>query len=374
MWNINSNYIIEGIAKNKEMDMYHLVVATTYACNLRCRHCYLPNHSNNRIPLDITKCLIRDWADIVVNDRGRYEGVFHLKGGEPLLDQDFPQIVNEVAGIGVLRLMVTTNGTVTSPRILEALENACEVMEGNHVIINVSLDGTDEETHSYIRGEGNFSKSIKFLGWLGENKIPTHINYVVTNTNIKNLRDIVDIAIEHDVRQINFLPFVAKGSGETFYEGAITPLEIYHAINEIYLNGSDNIKRLLTGTIPYIRHMEVTNQKRNCECVAGYKGFYYVTPDLGVFPCPNLMDKRYSLGNLTKDSIRNIHARKISELYRRVKKHETGPDYSCKGASIYYKEENNETMYDSQLAINEYFNQHPIRGEQKMSFCFSRNI
>jgi hypothetical protein len=77
-------YIMWGDSKKKALNIYHLILAPTYACNLRCRHCYLPGHAVKFLPKNIVLRLIDEWRDIVLEERGEYGGIFHIKGGSLL--------------------------------------------------------------------------------------------------------------------------------------------------------------------------------------------------------------------------------------------------------------------------------------------------
>ena len=80
MWAPDNQYVITGDPATKELNLFHLVVAPSFACNLRCRHCYLPDHSQLLMPLRRVRTLVADWAAVVARERGRWGGVFHLKG------------------------------------------------------------------------------------------------------------------------------------------------------------------------------------------------------------------------------------------------------------------------------------------------------
>jgi MoaA/NifB/PqqE/SkfB family radical SAM enzyme len=151
MWNETNNYIISGNALTREMDLYHLIVAPSYACDLRCKHCYLPDHAADTIPLEKLFGIIDEWEDIVLEDRGRLEGIFHLKGGEVAVMPYFDDVLRYIRDLGTLRLMLTTNGVRWAESAIRLLAECRDALEGN-VIVNVSLDGASAETHEYIRG------------------------------------------------------------------------------------------------------------------------------------------------------------------------------------------------------------------------------
>ena len=77
-------YVMKGDFTKKALDIYHLILAPSYACNLACTHCYLPNHSSLTLPYKQVESLVDQFSEIVQEERGVFGGIFHLKGGEPL--------------------------------------------------------------------------------------------------------------------------------------------------------------------------------------------------------------------------------------------------------------------------------------------------
>lgn len=373
MWTKSNNYIIQGNAKNAEMDLFHLIIAPSYACNLRCKHCYLPHHNPNFMSYTLVEKIMDDWTEIIRSERGKFGGIFHLKGGEPFIMPYFDSILEKIATEKLLRLMITTNGTVLNYKYFNLLEKCLESLDGN-VIVNLSLDGATDATHDFIRGKGRFNKSISFLSELRQRDIPVHINFVINKKNINEAEEIINLGRRYSVNQVNFLPFVAKGYGEGFNKYKITPIEIYEAIENIY-SGNENIRKLLIGTLPQILRLENKVGCSTKECVLGYKGLYYITPNGDVFSCPNLMQKEFSLGNLNEIRLKEINDHLINELYNKIKNNSSFNDYSCKGAVEFYKRTQQDDMVSANLKFNEKMNLlSPNSEKRELAFCFSRNI
>src|SRR5688572_11848747 len=79
------NYVMQGLTSKRQLDTYHLILAPTHACNLRCKHCYLPDHKNELLPREIALRILDEWSDIVLDERKPFQGIFHVKGGEPFV-------------------------------------------------------------------------------------------------------------------------------------------------------------------------------------------------------------------------------------------------------------------------------------------------
>src|SRR5215510_12407647 len=106
----DGNYVMQGLATERRLDTYHLILAPTHACNLRCKHCYLPDHGGRLLNEDIAMRLVDEWSDITLEERGAFQGIFHVKGGEPFVVPYLGKIMARLVALQSLRLMLTTNG------------------------------------------------------------------------------------------------------------------------------------------------------------------------------------------------------------------------------------------------------------------------
>jgi MoaA/NifB/PqqE/SkfB family radical SAM enzyme len=166
----HSPYVMEGSASEKRLKTYHLILAGTHACNLRCKHCYLPDHNAELLPKAVALRLVDEWSRIVLEEKGQYGGIFHVKGGEPFLIPYLCDIMDRLVQLQSLRLMLTTNGTFLSKKVIDALRRCNEGLTG-HVNMIVSLDGASAATHDELRGPGKFGITTQFIRALSDHSI-----------------------------------------------------------------------------------------------------------------------------------------------------------------------------------------------------------
>lgn len=326
------NYIMRGLASQKELDIYHLILAPTHACNLRCRHCYLPDHSSELLSFDSIYRLMEQWEEIVIRDRGPLGGYFHLKGGEPLMLPYLEEILDYLAAKRSLRFMMTTNGTLLSSSLRRALSRLNEALSGQ-VLVIVSLDGSAEDVHSQLRGQGHFEKTLNFAQTLIHDGLNVHFNYVVHSGNLHDVPSFVALAEQVGAEQINFLPMVPKGFGATMGDcGRPDPRALHEALLTLFLEGDERRRQLLAGNYADILAAEKRGMKTSNECVAGYRGLFYITPEGEVYTCPNLVHSALSLGNFLDMSLVEIHDNRVPELYSsRFRVSELDERYLCRG-------------------------------------------
>ena len=332
---IQKNYVMHGDASARALDVYHLILAPTHACNLRCRHCYLPDHDRHVMPYEDVESLVNQWAEIVLRDRGPLGGYFHLKGGEPLVLPYLVDVFDLLADAGTLRFMMTTNGTLLRERDLESLCRLNKALDGQ-VIVIVSLDGSDEKHNQVLRGAGQFARTQTFARAMVGAGVNLHFNYVVHSGNMDDVPSFVELAEDIGATQINFLPMVPKGYGLVLGEHGRPDLPRLHAmLRRLYHEGTVKRKRLLAGNYAHILDRERRGVQTSCECVAGYRGLFYITPEGNVYSCPNLVSGDLRLGNVHETPLAEIHDVNIDELYdKRVRSEVVDERYLCRGERL----------------------------------------
>lgn len=119
----------------------------TNSCNMRCPHCYMSAGKANENELT---------TDEVFNILRAYKqngGVdVKLTGGEIALRPDLFEIIKYGANIG-LHVELLTNGTLWTKENIEKVVPYITVVQ-------ISIDGYDEEENAKIRGKGNFQKAL----------------------------------------------------------------------------------------------------------------------------------------------------------------------------------------------------------------------
>jgi len=374
-----TNYVIEGDAKTKALDVYHLIFAPTFACNLRCRQCYLPNHGTHLFPREMAHQLLDDWAKIVSAERGPFGGIFHLKGGEPFVVSYFGALLERIAR-QQLTLMITTNGTVHSKKSLEAIA-ACNQSLGQHVVINVSLDGATEETHGLLRGPGTFQKTLAFIRRLVAIDLTVHVNSVIHKRNVHEITQLISLALSENVAQLNLLPFVPKGYGSDLWDWGVDPLDLCEAIDRLYSSGTDAVRRVLSGCYAHILERELHGTATSNECVGGYRGLFYVVPNGDVFSCPNLVDSHLLIGNLHKNTLEELHRETHARVYSRsIGCGGCSNRYVCKGEALLHgpdllaHERRARLVRLQQRLLSISVDERVQNLSEGRSYCFSRNL
>lgn len=364
-------YVMKGPSSERALDTYHLILAPTFACNIRCRHCYLPDHAAQGLSADRVLRLVDEWSEIIVTDRGPFGGIFHLKGGEPLILPYFTDVLDRLAERRSLQFMMTTNGILGDGRKAERLDRLNDELDGN-VIVIVSLDGSSETINAQLRGPRNFEPAISFIRRLTETGITVFLNNVVHRGNVADIESFVDLALELDVTQVNFLSFVPKGFGEEMAFGRPDPVEVHQRTQAIWDRGDERVRNLLAGSLSDILHADSCGTCTSRECVGGYRGLLYIVPDGTAYSCPNLNHAGLEAGNILTSPLAEVHDALLSKVYEQIRTPdaETSDLYLCKGERF--------VPLSHDYVVNDFprLQRHlgGVSESEGMSYCFSRNF
>jgi MoaA/NifB/PqqE/SkfB family radical SAM enzyme len=369
-----NTYIMHGAAAQRTVATYHLILAPTHACNLRCEHCYLPDHTAQSIKKDVALRLLQEWNDIAAIETPGRRAIFHVKGGEPLVYKPLIPMLSNMRTLRHLHFMMTTNGTLFRTRHWHALSTLNDVTEG-HVTIVVSLDGATARTHELLRGNGTFRPTLDTIQGLNRRGIRTYVNSVLHADNIHEIDALVNCALEYGVCQLNFLPFVPKGFGEEIRRRQLPHLVVYERTKRAYEALPPAKRHLLAGSLPQIVADE-QNGKFNAahECVAAYRGLLYIKPSGDAFTCPNLEQKNYAVGNVHAQSLTSI-LDNLSNLYRSLHADGMSDRFICMGERKLYESLRDGRNLKSLAAVQD-LSTNPIRTNThatENSFCVSRN-
>lgn len=152
LYNILCNMaIIED--KNNKSDLKNKIasIEITHRCNLKCVHCCIDADGVVSDKKDLSTEDMKSIFDKIVKWN---PGRIMLSGGEPMLRNDFIELLKYLKLNYDGKIIVSTNGTLINETNVKVLSECAGQ-------IDISLDGVDEESCSLVRGPGVFDKVIK---------------------------------------------------------------------------------------------------------------------------------------------------------------------------------------------------------------------
>lgn len=149
----------------------------TPRCNLGCRMCYVRLTPKEMAPLGRERTA-KEWLDLAREAKEAGLAFLLLTGGEPTLREDFVEIYEGLAGMG-LSISINTNGTMFDEK-LKAVFHRCPPAQ-----VNITLYGTSEEDYDALCGNGKaYYNVMDAIEWLQQEHILLHLNATMTPSNI----------------------------------------------------------------------------------------------------------------------------------------------------------------------------------------------
>lgn len=158
----------------------------TDRCNLSCVHCYY-NSNRKAIGSELTT---QEALNVVKQLAGLKVFEVYLTGGEALLREDWPILVERLRQ-NKIQVGIITNGTQITQEVAKKLEDF------KIKWVQVSIDGASPEVHDRVRGlEGGWSKSIAAIRYLKQNSIRTHVSFVPSKINFRDVSKVIGLCVE----------------------------------------------------------------------------------------------------------------------------------------------------------------------------------
>jgi len=181
----------------------------TRRCNLACCHCFSDSGPSGleagEEELDTARAI--DLIDQLGN-----MDVFrvYFLGGEPLLRDDFPDLLVHCCNRGVDPLFATNGWLMDAPM-------ARRVQRAGVQAVNVSLDGATASTHDRIRGRsGSFQRAVSAIRHLTDAGIPNvGIIQTAMKANVEETAALIDLAEASGATTFQAVPLARCGRGAT---------------------------------------------------------------------------------------------------------------------------------------------------------------
>lgn len=276
----------------KELDLH-----ITNKCNMLCKHCVFSSGKRQIAEMNFNEIadLIKKFAEITFN-----KGIINLFGGEALLRADIFKIIKEAKNYN-LSVGITTNCNVPKKIILKLLDQ-----EINRITTN--LDGATPRTHDWLRNtEGNFNKVIETLKLFVDKNVFTTINSVLYKDNIHEVIPLLELCEKLRVSALAFYFLTPTGRGLNIIDKVIKPSKWLEtkaeAINWIEKHSP---KFGITWEQAYepVDHSKKVSLPWRCE--KDHRETLFIRCDGEVYSCALLESAPCNLGNIKKDSLKDI--------------------------------------------------------------------
>lgn len=269
----------------------------TRACNLRCLHCF--NSSGLKIKNELTQkmrvAIIEDLAKAGVQE-------IRFTGGEPMVLVEIEDLLSKATSLN-LRISMGTNA------VLATISRAASLAKFLHMAI-VSIDGT-EKRHDYIRGKGNFKKTMRGMENLLSCGVNVRVNTVIMRSNTL---DIIELAKHLYHRNIPLFIRRLIPSGRALnMSGEMMSKDDYNNVREKLSPYLADPRGLTQGHYLNVEkgvQTRIPLPFRRRDCSAGHRGMV-ILPDGNMQTCG-------FLGPVGEKSVGRIQDESIATIWKRL--------------------------------------------------------
>jgi len=183
------------VKRLKYLPHFNLQWHITARCDQHCKHCYVfdsefyASEVSNQLDSQACIRIIDDFASL--RQRWGFLGMVSFSGGDPLLREDFFEVIDYTAQKGL------TWNIMGNPYHV-ALDNIRFFKEKGIIDYQISLDGM-EATHDFLRRPGSFTDSINAIKLLKNNGIRVHVMFTLSKKNMGDLVDVMNLVDELEV-------------------------------------------------------------------------------------------------------------------------------------------------------------------------------
>jgi len=268
----------------KKVDVY-----ITENCNLHCRHCAITDslrRDSNFTTEQIFRIIDR------VEEAGA--GSLSITGGEPLLREDCLEILAYAASR--VKTSLATNATLITERVARFLADL-------GLMIQISLDGSRESIHDYMRGEGAFSRAMRAVELLVKLGMQERMSFCVTvsRNNLKDVRALLKLASEIGVFKIRFIPLQNMGMASSSWD-ELAPSSQEYAEFYSYMcqQAAEEFPKLRIS--PGFQGFVLQHpHDQALWCQIGQ--ILIIDPRGDIYPCSLLMEPPFRIGNIKEMSL-----------------------------------------------------------------------
>jgi len=149
----------------------HVVVHTTFRCNLSCSYCY---NRDIRV-LQSDELRYEEWERVFNQMKSTRLKEIIISGGETLIRKDLLPLIANLKDTGI-KTILGTNGTLLDQDCIDIVKQAFSE-------VNLSIDSYRESEHDANRGTGSHAECIRAAELLSARNIPWRAQMVFNSVN-----------------------------------------------------------------------------------------------------------------------------------------------------------------------------------------------
>ncbi len=212
------------------------VLEMTWRCNHRCRFCSCPWEGGmmERRP----ELSIAEWKELVTTYAQAGVTHFTFTGGEAILKEGLPELIETVAGLQVTRFRTSATGELEAfraPPTMNLLSNGrliddawMQLCVRHKMLLSMSLPGL-KTLREHIDADTSAEWILGRFARAKELHCPTCVGVAVTKRNLPELYETLAVALISGAGQVLLNRFLPGGRGLSIPEWELSPEEVRQA-------------------------------------------------------------------------------------------------------------------------------------------------
>ena len=293
--------------KHKDLKPIYAEISSSGSCNHRCTFCSVDYIGYK--PIFLNRSLLKEFFESASNIG--LKSVMFAGDGEPLLNKEISDIVNDAALNGI-DTSFTTNGVYLNS---EFIRNAIHNVSWIKISMNAGNENSYEAIHRTRKEDFNkvWENIDNFVSHRKENsntnKCAIGLQSLLLPDNIDTLDELCERAIDHGVDYVVLKPYVhnvymkQEGYKDSLDYSSALYRDTVQSLSEKYKNAKDFNFVSRFNALDKLRG-EVERYKT---CWSTPALWFYISCDGSVYGCgAHVGNENFKLGNIKEESIENI--------------------------------------------------------------------
>ena len=272
-----------GVLKPLIVRRVTVMLAVTYRCVCKCKHCGVQG-VRNRIEDEMDTAEMLSLLDQLSKARTRIGSVY-LFGGEPLMRPDLMDVIRRSKDYG-FKVMVDTNGAFLDEAMADRLA------EARVDRLRVSVDSAIPEHHDANRGmPGLYDKALRGARLARARGVWTELSTFCTPEKIESgeVADLKRVARENGLNGVRIMSTICSGALAN-----VRPLS---------KESQRKLSEMLEPGFAYYETPAIDTPNYKFRCFSMLKGYFFISPYGDVQPCCFVP---MTFGNLRHEPLQDI--------------------------------------------------------------------
>lgn len=300
-----------------------LIKPASGLCNLRCTYCFYADitsirevRSYGKMKQETTEKMIANiFADLVDGDRL----TMMFQGGEPTMAglsyfEHLTAFIEQQEKNVMVDYAIQTNGILIN-------EQWCVFLKKHNFLVGLSIDGHPlyhDLNRLDSRGRGTFSKVLETKRLFEIFQIPFNVLCVLTNPLAKEAKKIYRFLKEEQIDYFQVIPCLPDLDQKGASPYALTPqrfASFYHQLFKLWLEDLRKGHYISIKLFDDLINLLVHQQTTACGILGNCRLQYVIEADGGVYPCDFYVLDEWRLGNITKQTLKEIFENPKKEFF-----------------------------------------------------------